>query len=57
MTYTVRGEFRTGKGEQPFSRTVDAESETHAEDLVLSQLTSEHSISRANITVDDVAED
>jgi ribosomal protein L20A (L18A) len=56
MSYTVHGEFRTGKGEQPFSRTVDAESASHAEDLVLSQLTSEHSISRANITVDDVSE-
>lgn len=57
MEYTVQGEFRTGKGEQPFSRTVNAESETHAEDLVLAQLTSEHGISRANVEVDSVAED
>lgn len=56
MEYTVRGEFRTGKGEQPFTRTVDAESEPHAQDLVLAQLTSEHGISRANVTVDDVTE-
>jgi hypothetical protein len=30
MEYTVQGEFQAGKGQQQFSRTVDAESETHA---------------------------
>ncbi len=55
-TYTVTGTFRAGRTTQRFTRTVDAGSADHAEDKVLSQLTSEHSISRANITVDDVAE-
>lgn len=57
MSYTVTGRFRAGKGKTDFTRTVDAESEKHAKELALTQLTSEHSISRANITVDDVTQD
>lgn len=56
MKYTVQGAFRAGKGTNPFNREVDAESENHARELVYSQLSSEHSISRTNITIDDVAE-
>lgn len=56
MSYTVSGMFRAGKGEQPFERSVEAESEKHAEDLVVSQLASEHSISRANIDIDDISQ-
>lgn len=56
MSFVVTGEFRTGKGQQPFNREVDAESADHAEELVLSQLTSEHGISRANVDVDGVDE-
>lgn len=56
MNYVVTGRFQAGRGENQFTREVDAESENHAEDLVLSSLTSEHSISRANIEVEDVSE-
>ncbi len=56
MTFVVTGRFRTGKGENPFTREVEAESANHAEELVLSSITSEHSISRANIDIDDVSE-
>lgn len=52
--FTVTGRIELGKGVQQFSREVAAESEEHALDLVYSQLTSEHSISRANIDVEEV---
>lgn len=54
MEYTVTGTVRLGRGEQPFNRSVDAESEDHARELVLSGLTSEHSISRARVAIDAV---
>lgn len=57
MAYTVTGTFRPGRSTQTFTRTVDTESEEHARDTVLSQLSSEHSISRARITIKEVAED
>ena len=56
MSYVVSGKFSTGKGSMPFEREVAAESENHAEDVVLAQLSSEHSISRANISVESVEE-
>lgn len=56
MAYTVKGSFRPGRSEQAFERSVDANSEKHARDTVLSQLSSEHGISRARITVDEVTE-
>lgn len=55
-TYTVTGTLRLDRGSTPFTRAVEAGSEQHAEDKVLSQLTSEHSISRANIAIADIAE-
>lgn len=54
MAYTVKGTVRLGRGTQPFERTVDASSEDHARESVLSQLGSEHSISRAQITIDSI---
>lgn len=57
MAYTVTGTFRPGRSTQTFTRTVDTDSEGHARDTVLSQLSSEHGISRARITIEEVAED
>lgn len=54
QTYTVTGSIEIGRGVQEFSREVEAESESHAEDLVYAQLTSEHGISRANVDIDGV---
>lgn len=56
MPYTVKGSFRPGRSEQTFERSVDASSADHARDQVLSQLSSEHGISRARITVEEVVE-
>jgi ribosomal protein L20A (L18A) len=53
-TYTVTGKVKLGRGVQEFSRDVEAESENHARELVLSRLTSEHGTSRANVTIEGV---
>lgn len=53
-TYTVTGEMRLGRQTQPFTREVEAASEDHARETALSQLTSEHSMSRANVSIADV---
>lgn len=55
MTYTISGRIELGRETQEFSREVAAESESHARDLVYAQLTSEHSISRANVHIDEVS--
>ncbi|MCJ7479224.1 MAG: 50S ribosomal protein L18Ae [Candidatus Nanohaloarchaeota archaeon QJJ-7] len=52
--YTMKGSIELGRGVQEFSREVEAESEEHARDLILSSLTSEHGISRANVSIDEV---
>lgn len=41
-----------GNEVQKFEREVEAESESHAREKVLSQLGSEHSVSRGNIEVE-----
>lgn len=53
-TYTVTGEMQLGRRAQPFTREVEASSEKHARETALSQLTSEHSMSRANVTISDI---
>ncbi len=54
--YTVTGTLRAGRGTQTFERDVDAASEDHARDLAYSQLCSEHSVDRAQITIEQVTE-
>lgn len=56
QTYTVTGSIELGREVQEFSRQVEAESPAHAEDVAYAQLTSEHSISRANVDIDEVEE-
>jgi len=54
--YTFTGKIQLGREEQPFERTVEAESENQAEDTLYSQLGSEHSVNRGKITSDDFEE-
>ena len=51
-TYTFTGKIEMGKETQKFEREVEAESEKHAKEKVLSELGSEHSTSRGNITLE-----
>lgn len=45
-----------GMDKTPFERTVEAETEKHAEDKVYSQLGSEHSVTRGKIKIDESEE-
>jgi large subunit ribosomal protein LX len=56
MQYTVTGTADMGRETQPFEKELEADSESHARELAFSELGSEHSISRANITIDSVEE-
>ncbi|MDY6777349.1 MAG: 50S ribosomal protein L18Ae [Candidatus Nanohaloarchaea archaeon] len=56
MRFTVTGTADMGKGTQPFERTVEAESEEHARELIYSQIGSEHGASRANISIESISE-
>ena len=51
-TYNFSGKIEMGKETQKFERQVEAESEKHAKEKVLSELGSEHSTSRGNITLE-----
>ncbi len=55
-TYKFSGKINLGIEEQPFSREIEAESEKHGKDKLYSQLTSEHNISRSNVTVEETEE-
>jgi len=52
-TYSFSGKVRMGSRVQKFDREVEAESEEYAKEKVLSQLGSEHSVSRGNIEVEE----
>lgn len=54
--YRFLGQLDTGRKETPFERTVEAESLKHARENVLSQLGSEHSVTRGKITVENEEE-
>jgi len=51
-TYTFSGKIKMGQETQKFEREVEAESEKHAKEKVLSELGSEHNTSRGNITLE-----
>lgn len=51
-TYTFSGKIQMGKDKQKFEREVDASSEKHAREQVLSQLGSEHSVTRGSIQLE-----
>ena len=55
-TFTFRGEIDLGRSKHGFEREVEAESESHAEDKLYSQLGSEHSINRNKIEITEVEE-
>lgn len=51
-TYSFSGKIKMGKETQKFEREVEAESEKHAREKVLSELGSEHSVPRGSISLD-----
>ena len=55
-TYRFSGKIRLGRETHPFEREVEAESENQAEDVLYSQLGSEHSINRSKIEIEDSEE-
>ncbi len=52
--YSFSGKMKLGRGTQPFTREVEAESEKHAREKLYSQLGSEHSITRGKISIEEV---
>jgi len=50
--YSFSGKIVMGKETQKFDREVEAESEKHAKEKVLSELGSEHGTSRGNIELE-----
>ncbi len=55
-TYRFSGEIETGMSKRGFEKEIDAESEKHAEEVLYSQLGSEHSINRSKIQIEDQEE-
>ena len=51
-TYTFSGKIQMGKDEQKFEREVEASSEEHAKEKLLSELGSEHSVTRGSIQLE-----
>ncbi|MFP4038448.1 MAG: 50S ribosomal protein L18Ae [Candidatus Nanohaloarchaea archaeon] len=51
--YSFSGKIRMGNQWQKFERTVEAESEKHAEQKLLSELGSEHGVARGNIKLSE----
>lgn len=51
--FRFSGVLDVGRDKTPFERTVEAESEEHAEDKVYSQLGSEHSATRGKINIQE----
>jgi ribosomal protein L20A (L18A) len=54
--FRFSGVLDVGMDKTPFERTVEAETEKHAEDKVYSQLGSEHSVTRGKIKIDESEE-
>jgi len=54
MTFTVTGEADLGRETQQFETEIEADSESHARELVKSRFGSKHGISRANVRVTDI---
>jgi large subunit ribosomal protein LX len=56
MKYEFSGKIQMGREEQPFERTVEAESQKHAEDKVYAELGSKHSVPRSGIEIEQKEE-
>lgn len=52
--FEVTGSVKLGNREQKFDREIEANSESHAEDLIYSQLCSEHSIKRSHVVIEEI---
>jgi large subunit ribosomal protein LX len=55
--YEFSGKIKMGRETQPFTRTVEAESEKHAEDKVYAELGSKHSVPRSSIEIEEEEEE
>lgn len=54
--FKATGELVMGKKKTSFNRTVEAESEKHAESKLYSELGSKHGLTRGKITIDNLEE-
>lgn len=52
--FKFKGKIEQGREENPFERDVEAETESHAEDILYSTLGSEHGVSRSKIEIIEV---
>lgn len=55
-TYSFSGSIKLGRRQPSFEREVEAESMEQAEDVLYSQLGSEHSVERGKIEIEDSEE-
>ncbi|MFB6200250.1 MAG: 50S ribosomal protein L18Ae [Candidatus Nanohaloarchaea archaeon] len=55
-SYSLTGKIQLGKHTQKFQRTIEAETQKQAEDLLQAQLGSEHSINRSKIQIQETEE-
>ena len=56
MEFTVKGSFRAKDGSiRSFSKTVDAKSERHAKELILSTFGAKNGIKRSLISISEVS--
>lgn len=53
-TFTFTGQISLGRSKHSYEREVEAESESHAEDKLYSELGSEHSVNRNKIEIESV---
>lgn len=53
--YTVRGRYQARDGWLSFERSVEADSESLAEEHTLAELGSEHGLKRAQIDIEEVS--
>lgn len=54
--FKFSGNIEQGRGENPFTREVEAESMEHARDKLYAELGSEHSVPRSKIEIEDEEE-
>ncbi|WP_332897607.1 MULTISPECIES: 50S ribosomal protein L18Ae [unclassified Haladaptatus] len=54
--FTVTGQFKTSRGWESYTKTIDAPNENVAEERIYTQFGSKHGLNRAKITIDSVEE-
>jgi ribosomal protein L20A (L18A) len=55
-TFKATGEVDYGRKKSSFEKTVEAESEDHAESIVYGEIGSKHGLTRGKITIDNLEE-